>query len=58
VPVISPNGSGITEKFTKTYKRICEELNVPLAENCKKFEKAFDETTQGTVLGIIFDSKN
>ena len=57
VPVISPIGSGITEKFTKTYKTICKELNVPLAENCKKFEKAFDETTQGTVLGIEFDSK-
>ena len=58
VPVISPSGSGITEKFTKTYKKVCKELNVPLAENCKNFEKAFDETTQGTVLGIIFDSKN
>ena len=57
VPVISPYGSGITKEFTKTYKKVCEEMNVPLAENCKNFEKAFDETTQGTVLGIIFDSK-
>jgi hypothetical protein len=55
VPVVSPRGSGLTERFTKLYKEICHSLNVPLAPECKKHEKAFGLTTFGTVLGINFD---
>jgi len=56
VPVVSPEGSGMTERFTDRYKKVCEEINVPLAENCPNHEKAFDSSTFGTVLGINFDS--
>ena len=57
VPIVSPVNSNITENFSKTYKNICEILNIPVAENCIHFEKAFDATTNGTVLGVEFDSK-
>jgi hypothetical protein len=39
------------------YQEICKELNVPLAANCEKHEKAFGPTTFGTVLGVNFDSE-
>jgi len=56
VPIVTPKDSGMTERFTNRYKKICEELNVPLAENCPNHEKAFGCSTFGTVLGINFDS--
>jgi hypothetical protein len=56
VPMVSPKGSGLTERFTKLYKEICQSINVPLAPECEKHEKAFGLTTFGTVLGINFDS--
>ena len=58
IPVISPKNSNIAENFSKKYKEICTELNVPFAKDCVNHEKAFDITTHGTVLGIEFDSKN
>ena len=58
VPVVSPKNSKISENFTKCYKDLCKEINVPLAENCVNFEKAFECTTKGTVLGIEFNSEN
>jgi hypothetical protein len=57
VPMVAPKGSGLTEKFTKLYKETCEAINVPLAPECERHEKAFGPTTFGTVLGIQFDSE-
>jgi len=56
VPIVSPVSSGMTERFTDRYKKVCEEINVPLAEDCPNHEKAFSSSTFGTVLGINFDS--
>jgi hypothetical protein len=56
VPIVSPKNSGLTKKFTDAYKSVCNELNIPLAPDCKNFEKAFGPSTYGTVLGINFDS--
>jgi len=56
VPIVSPENSGMTERFTNRYKQICKEINVPLAEDCPNHEKAFGCSTFGTVLGINFDS--
>ena len=56
VPIVSPVSSNITESFILTYKNICKDLNIPLAENCPKFEKAFGPSKIGTVLGIRFNS--
>jgi hypothetical protein len=56
IPMVSPEGSRLTERFTKLYQEICKSVNVPLAPFCDKHEKAFSPTTFGTVLGINFDS--
>jgi hypothetical protein len=55
VPMVSPQGSGFTEAFTKGYAKICRDLGVPLAEKCPNHEKAFGTSTYGIVLGIGFD---
>jgi hypothetical protein len=57
VPMVSPRGSGLTERFLRLYKKVCSNLDVPLAPHCEKHEKAFGPTTFGTVLGINFDSE-
>ena len=56
VPVTGPCNSVICETFTKEYKKICKKINVKLAENCVKNEKAFSNKTTGKILGIWFDS--
>ena len=55
-PCVASVQSGIVEKFSKEMKEVCKELNIPLAPNCEKAEKAFELVTRGTVLGIGFDS--
>jgi len=55
--VVGPKGSGICEAFTKDYVSLCEKVNIKLAEDCPRKEKAFKNSTSGTVLGIIFDSE-
>ena len=37
-------------------RKVCGEVGIPLAENCPKAEKAFENVTRGTVLGVGFDS--
>jgi hypothetical protein len=56
VPVVAPAGSGWCENFSERYKDLCESVNVELAENCPKNEKAFENQKRGKVLGILFDS--
>ena len=58
VPTVSPADSGNCEKFAKTYKEICEEINLKLADDCEKNEKAFTNVTEGKVLGIWFNSED
>ena len=55
-PCVASASSGIVKFFSKEMRKVCEELNIPLAENCPKSEKAFENVTRGTVLGIGFDS--
>ena len=55
---VSHENSQDTNNFYSSLKYICKKINIPLAENCKKFEKAFGPTKKGTVLGIEFDSSN
>jgi hypothetical protein len=43
-------------KFTNCYLKNCRELNIPLAEQCKKYEKAFLCSTCGKFLGVFFDT--
>ena len=55
-PCVAPEGSDMINRFSVEMKKVCEEVNIPLAENCPQSEKAFELVTRGTVLGIIFDS--
>ena len=58
VPVISPKILGEPSIFTDKYREVCVNCNIPLADYCKDFEKAFGHSTKGTVLGIVFNSTN
>jgi len=54
--VVGPEDSGITENFSRKMVEVCSFVNIPLAEECEKCEKAFKNKNRGTVLGIEFDS--
>jgi len=56
VPVVSPESKNWGQEFTTNYKNLCKELNVELATNCPKFEKAFENATEGKVLGKVFNT--
>ena len=58
IPVVAPEYSNFAGEFSNTYKKVCNAINIEIAPECKNKEKAFDETTQGTVLGIEFNSEN
>ena len=52
---VSPVGSGMTHKFDKTYQQICQILGVELASR-EDPDKSFGSSTQGVVLGVMFDT--
>jgi len=54
--VVTPANSLAGPLFERAYRRLCSELNMPLAENCPNFDKAFSDSTVGTVLGVRFDT--
>jgi hypothetical protein len=56
VPIVGPRNSGWCEEFLSTYKKICSDINLVLAEECQSFDKAFGCTTSGKVLGIYFNT--
>jgi hypothetical protein len=58
VPVISPAYSNDCANFSSTYVNLCNDLNIELAKECPKAEKAFTNKTIGKVLGIKFNSEN
>ena len=61
VPTYSTAGpakSKFCELFSEIYKAICKDLNILLADECPRKEKAFCNSTEGKVLGVWFDSKN
>jgi hypothetical protein len=56
-PVATPRDSTWGKEFTDSYRRICKEVNIELADDCVNCDKAFTNTTQGKVLGIWFNSE-
>jgi hypothetical protein len=56
VPLVTPAASPAGPRFAAAYENICDQIGAKLAPPCKMFEKAFCDSTHGTVLGIIFDS--
>ncbi len=57
VPYVSRANSEDGQKFETLYRDTCKDLGIPLAPECSSFDKAFSNSTQGKVLGIIFDTK-
>jgi len=58
IPIVGPENSGITELLSKAVKAVCEEAEIPLAENDEKKEKAFFCEKTGIVLGIGFRTED
>jgi hypothetical protein len=56
VPIVTPANSTVGHAFAEAYQGICESIGAELAPPCKKLEKAFCDSTKGTVLGIQFDT--
>jgi len=57
VPIIGVKGSSDCESFSASYKSLCEDANIRLAEDCPLRDKAFSNETEGKVLGIVFNSE-
>jgi hypothetical protein len=57
ITVVAPEGTKFAEDFGATFKKLCKNTNVLLAENCPKNEKAFELQKTGIVLGIGFNSE-
>jgi hypothetical protein len=57
-PAVAPDGTGWCEEFSMKYRRLCDEINLELAEPCPSFDKAFDCSKFGKVLGIHFDIRD
>jgi hypothetical protein len=58
IPVVAPACKNWCPVFSSEIINTCENLNIPLAVDCPKNEKAFVNQQYGKVLGIFFDSKN
>jgi hypothetical protein len=56
VPIVTPPSSPAGHRFAQEYQNICESIGAALAPACPNFEKAFCNSTWGTVLGIQFDT--
>ncbi len=56
VPIVGPRSSNWCEEFLDNYKNICKKINLQLASEDKKCDKAFGCTSKGKVLGIYFNT--
>jgi hypothetical protein len=58
VPVVTTASSSAGPAFETVYTDICGSIGAALAPQCPDLEKAFHDSTVGTVLGIKFNSTN
>ncbi|MEI6398127.1 MAG: hypothetical protein WCO71_05090, partial [Pseudomonadota bacterium] len=58
LPLVTPSSSLLGPSFATAYANLCRRVGVRLAPVCEKFEKAFLDSTFGTVMGITFDSQS
>ncbi len=58
VPLVAPGKTKWCQEFSEEYSKLCGEINMELAPNCKNNDKAFTCQTRGKVLGINFDTSN
>jgi hypothetical protein len=55
-PVVAPAKTGWCESYSREYESVCEKINIKLAAECPKKDKAFKNEKKGKVLGIWFDT--
>ncbi len=55
-PVVAPAKTGWCESYSSEYESVCEKINLKLAAECPKKDKAFKNEKKGKVLGIWFDT--
>jgi len=55
-PVVAPASTEWCESYSEEYEKICGLLNIKLADECPKHDKAFKNVKEGKVLGIWFNS--
>jgi len=58
VPVAAPAKTDHCQRFSETYKKICNDIGLKLAPDCPKNEKAFTNVHHGKVLGVWFDAND
>jgi hypothetical protein len=58
VPIVTPAHSPAGPAFAEAYQGICSHVGADLAPQCPQLEKAFCDSTRGTVLGIQFDTQS
>jgi hypothetical protein len=56
MPIVTPAHSSAGQEFAEAYQSICAHIGADLAPQCPHLEKAFCDSTSGTVLGIHFNS--
>jgi hypothetical protein len=56
LPIVDTEDSNTGHEFCAIYTALCDRVGVSLAPLCPKQEKAFEASTEGTVLGIWFNT--
>jgi hypothetical protein len=56
LPLVTPANSPLGPVFAEHYRKICTMVGAKLAPLCPKFEKAFEDTTSGVILGVCFNT--
>jgi len=56
VPIVAPAQAAWGARLAEEYKLVCSAVGAQLAPNCPNNDKAFENSTVGTVLGVRFDS--
>jgi len=57
-PIVSPHNKNYCTDFARDYRKLCKFINVGLAPTDPNKEKAFENSTEGVVLGVYFNTKN
>jgi hypothetical protein len=58
LPFVAPVWTNWCEELSDIYTEICRDVNVSLAKECPKFDKAFVNSKKGKVLGIWFETES
>jgi len=56
LPFVDRESSEKGHRFSLLYKAVCERIGVNLAPPCPRQEKAFEASTEGTVMGVRFNT--